>query len=393
MDTKTILACHPAGVRSSRLTIAYYDKSVRKGQWVKSCAVRKSCFSEKRTQKKALLQKPKYKRLDSEKRIQIDTLKRNGYSKAEIARYVGCHPSTIARELSRNKSKKGYRAKKANAKAKYRVNQKAANRRKMTETMWKESKTKLELGWTPEMIQERARKEGRPSVCRELIYQEYYRRQKLVHDGLLYEELPLLPKRRKQRKTRDLNAKKYTKDAGRGKIKDRIDISKRPKSVLNRKRVGHWEGDLINGQTGTGYVLTLVERMTRWTLKCWIPSKETEVVMSAIIGLLGPLSRGMLKTLTFDNGKEFAAFKQLEQALGLKVYFAKPYHSWERGTNENRNGIVRMVLPKGRSFDNILEEEMERIDYLLNDRPLKCLNWRTPREAFSALLNRYLFAA
>ena len=98
----------------------------------------------------------------------------------------------------------------------------------------------------------------------------------------------------------------------------------------------------------------------------------------------------MLKSCTFDNGKEFAKFEQSKQALGSEVYFAHPYHSWERGTNENRKGIVRMVLPKGRSFDDSTEEEMRRIDYMLNDRPLKCLNWRTPRDAFTDLLKRYL---
>lgn len=163
--------------------------------------------------------------------------------------------------------------------------------------------------------------------------------------------------------------------------------------MLNRKRVGHWEGDLINGHDGTGHIVTLVERMTRKALFCCVPTKETAVVMAAVIGLLGAIPKGMLKSLTFDNGKEFAAFKQLEQALGIKVYFAKPYHSWERGTNENRNGVVRMVLPKGRTFDDILEEELKRIDRLLNDRPLRCLDWRTPNEAFNALLNRYLLAA
>lgn len=104
------------------------------------------------------------------------------------------------------------------------------------------------------------------------------------------------------------------------------------------------------------------------------------------------IPKDMLKTCTFDNGKEFAFFKQLEQALGIKVYFAKPYHSWERGTNENRNGVVRKVLPKGSAFDAILDEEMRRIDRMLNDRPLKCLDWRTPREAYTALLHRYLLA-
>ena len=398
MDPKTILACYLNSCRRKRYRLmgAYYSIFGAKKQDGVQNKTPPSEAASKPSMKpssKPRGSKPKYERLDNDKRVRIETLWREGYSKAEIARIIGRHPSTIGRELSKNKSKKGYRAKKANAMAKYRIVEKAQKRHKMTEEVWNAVKEKLEKGWTPEMIQERARRDGKPSVCRELIYQEYYRRQKLVFDGRSDEVLPLLPKRRKLRKTRDRNAKKYTKDAGRGKIKNRVDISERPKNVLNRKRAGHWEGDLVNGLNGTGHIVTIVERMTRWTLKCRVHSKETNVVMSAIIGLLGTLPRGLLKTITFDNGKEFAAFSQLEQAIGIKVYFAKPYHSWERGTNENRNGVVRMVLPKGRSFDDILEEEMKRIDYLLNDRPLRCLDWRTPREAFNLLLNRYIFAA
>ena len=395
MDLKTLLACFMG--RHHRYRLADVDFTT----FARSCEEHgedKPPRPKKRGKKAAKPKTPNYRRLNHDKRIKIETLRDQGVKNAEIARIVGCDRSTISRELKRNgkETKKGkvrYKAKKADGKAKHRAAAKAADRRKMTSETWAEVKAKLELGWTPEMICERSRRDGKPSVCRELIYQEYYRRQALVLSGLSDEKLPLLPKRRKQRKTRDRNAKKYSRDAGRGKIKDREDIDKRPKSVLNRKRVGHWEGDLINGLNGTGHIVTLVERMTRQTLFCRVPSKETAVVTAAIIGLLGALPRGMLRSLTFDNGKEFAAFKQLEQALGIKVYFAKPYHSWERGTNENRNGIVRMVLPKGRTFDDILEEELKRIDILLNDRPLRCLNWRTPREAFNALLNRYLIAA
>ena len=393
MDPRTLFACLRGKPEHRRLTDGDFIKSETSRAKQRETDGTAPEATKSRKRKSSPAKKPAYARLDRDRRVQIETLKRQGFKQAEIARIVGCSPSTISRELRNNKSKKGYLAKKANGMAKQRMLTKAAKRRKMTEAMWQEVKALLKLGWTPEMICQKARRDGKPSVCRELIYREYYRRQKLVLEGLSDEELPLLPKRRKQRKTRDRNAKKYTKDAGRGKIKDRVDISQRPTNVRNRKRVGHWEGDLINGLSGTGHIVTLVERMTRWTLKCWVPTKETDVVIAAIIGLLGSLPRGLLKTLTFDNGKEFAGFKQLEQALGLKVYFAKPYHSWERGTNENRNGVVRMVLPKGRSFDNILEEEMRRIDYLLNDRPLRCLDWRTPREAFNALLKRYLLAA
>ena len=275
--------------------------------------------------------------------------------------------------------------------ARSRVAAKAAKRRKFTPEMCYAITHLRDDGWTFEQSCGRARRDGVPMVCKETLYKEYYRRQRLVMQGKSKEDLPPLPKRRKQRKTRDRNAKKY-RNAGRGKIPGRVDIDERPKTVENRARVGNWEGDLVNGLKGTGNLVTLVERMTRFTLVARVATKEATVVAAAIIGMLGAVPKSMLKSLTFDNGKEFAEFWQLEQALGLKVYFAKPYHSWERGTNENRNGIVRRVLPKGRSFEDILNAELERIDHLLNDRPMKCLDWRTPREAHNALLRRHALA-
>ncbi len=332
---------------------------------------------------------PKYHRLTGENRIIIWALKKEGKSPAYIAKRIGCHRSTICRELERNRSKKGYRAKKAQKKAEYRVREKAEDRRKLTAAMWSDAMAKVDMGWTFEQISGRAKRDGKATVCKETFYKEYYRLQELARKGKSDVALPLLPKRQKKRKTRDRNAKKY-RNAGRGKIPGRVNIDERPKTVENRARIGNWEGDLINGLKGTGNFVTLVERMTRFVFFTYAATKEADTVASAVIGLLASLPKDFLKTLTFDNGKEFAKFGQIKQALGIEVYFAHPYHSWERGTNENRNGIVRMVLPKGRSFDDITEEEMHRIDYMLNDRPLKCLNWRTPREAFTDLLKRYL---
>lgn len=330
----------------------------------------------------------KYHRLTIENRIIIWTLKKEGRSPTYIAKLLGCHRSTICRELNRNKSKKGYRAKKAQKIAEYRARKKAQERRKLTAAIWSDAIAKVGMGWTFEQVSGRAKRDGEPTVCKETFYKEYYRLQELARKGKSDIELPLLPKRQKKRKTRDRNAKKY-RNAGRGRIPDRVDIDERPKTVENRARVGHMEGDLVNGLKGTGNLVTLAERMTRFTFFEYAATKEADVVASVVIGLLASLPKGLLKTLTFDNGKEFALFKSMEQALDIKVYFAKPYHSWERGTNENRNGVIRKVLPKGRSFDNISKEEMRRIDYMLNDRPLKCLNWRTPREAFTDLLKRY----
>ena len=335
---------------------------------------------------------PKYHRLTEEKRIIIETLRKEGLSLRRIADRLGCVPSTVTRELGRNTGKRGYRHKKARGKADRRVREKAAARRKMTPQMWGFIKTKMREGWTPEQIEGRCMRDGIPMVSRETIYKEYYRRQGLVLSGKSDEDLPPLTMRRKKRKTRDRAAGKY-RNAGRGKIPGRVDIGERPKAVESRARVGNWEGDLINGQAGTGNLVVLAERMTRFVLFAYAATKEADDVASAIIGMLAGFPASFLDTLTFDNGKEFAKFGQIRQALGIGVYFAKPYHSWERGTNENRNGIVRKVLPKGRPFDDITEEKMRRIDRMLNDRPLKCLNWRTPREAFTELLRRHVHNA
>lgn len=331
---------------------------------------------------------PAYHRLTEEKRIIIETLRKEGCSNRHMAERVGCSPATVGRELKRNLSGKGYRHGKAQGKANRRAAEKAAKRRRFTEGMWDLAKDRLSKGWTFGQVCGRCRRDGIPMVCAETLYKEYYSRQKLVREGKSHEDLPPLPMRRKKRRTRDRDAKRY-RDAGRGKIKGRVDIDERPKTVESRARVGHLEGDLVNGLKGTGNIVTIAERMTRFTFFAYAATKEADVVASVVTGLLAPLPRGFLKTLTFDNGKEFAMFKLMEQALGVKVYFAKPYHSWERGTNENRNGVVRKVLPKGRSFDDVTEEEMRRIDHMLNDRPLKCLNWRTPREAFTSLPARH----
>lgn len=329
---------------------------------------------------------PAYHRLTDEKRVQIETLVKLGHTQRQIAAILGVAPSTICREKRRNKSKKGYRHRKAAAKAKWRLREKAAKRRKFTERMWTLAKEKLRKGWSFEMFSGRMRREGKEVVSAEAFYQEYYRRQKRVAEGKSDEELPPLPRAHRKRHKR---GKSY-KGAGRGKIPGRVDICERPKAVESRARAGHCEGDLINGLHGTGNLVTIAERMTRFTFFAYVASKDCCAVSEAILQLLGSLPPGLLKTLTFDNGKEFAKFHVLVERLGLKVYFAKPYHSWERGTNENRNGIVRKVLPKGTPFDNLTREQMERIDHMLNDRPMKCLNWRTPREAFERLVKQAL---
>ena len=163
-------------------------------------------------------------------------------------------------------------------------------------------------------------------------------------------------------------------------------IDTRPAEVETRASVGHWEGDLISGAQETGNLVTLVERNTRFTLIGRTDSKEAEEVTRAICALFAPLPRASLQSLTLDNGKEFARHEELARTTDLDVFFAKPYHSWERGTNENTNGLIRRLHPKKSSFSGIGKAEIKRIDTFVNDRPRKCLGWMTPREKMAAFL-------
>ena len=322
---------------------------------------------------------PRYHRLTAADRTTLHALKRDGRRPAYIARALGVARSTVTRELRRNTGGNGYRDGQAEAFAQARAKAKAAKRRKFTEGMWRWAMERLAWGWSFPAIAGRAKLEGVPMVCAEALYQEYYRREKLVSQGRSDEVLPPLPKARRKRRRRG----KRLPGAGRGRIPERVDIAERPASAGTRTEFGHKEADLINGAPGTGHLVTVVERMTRFTWVARVWSKEAAEVADAVIKLLKPFPEELRRTLTLDNGKENARFKRIEKALGIKVYFAKPYHSWERGTNENRNGIVRRVLPKGTSFADIPGETMRRIDALLNDRPMKCLGWRTPREALA----------
>ena len=157
-------------------------------------------------------------------------------------------------------------------------------------------------------------------------------------------------------------------------------IDKRPVEVETRTRVGHWEGDLINGAAATGNLVTLVERSTRYTLLERTDTKEAREVMEEICKLFAGISLAARLSLTFDNGKEFALHEEMERETGMDIYFARPYHSWERGTNENTNGLIRRLYPKKSSFTEIGKSELKKIEEFVNDRPRKCLGWMTPRE-------------
>ena len=315
-----------------------------------------------------------YTRVTEIERSQIYALRQAGKGNNEIARIIGRDKGTVSREVRRNMGQKGYRHQQAHRKAGERA--KRPGPRRFTEEVRRDVEEKLRKGWTPEIICGRAKLEGRAHVCKETIYKHVYEDAKA--GGELWKNLPRAKRKRKRRCPRQ-------EGRGRGVIPGRRGIETRPPEVELRITVGHWEGDLVVGANATGYLVTLVERVTRYTLVGWSATKEADEVKSVIIRLLAAV--GVACTgITFDNGKEFARHAEIAKALKADVFFARPYHSWERGTNENTNGLIRRLYPKSESFASIGGEDLRRIDTFLNDRPRKCLGWKTPREVMAAFL-------
>jgi len=316
-----------------------------------------------------------YTRVTEEERKLIYRWRQDDTSRREIAQRLGRAASSICRELVRNLGLRGYRPKQAQEKAQAQARRPGP--RRFTEEVRADAEARLKEGWTPEMIGERARLDGRPWVCKETIYKYVYADAKTGGD--LWKNLPRAKRKRRRRCPRQ-------DGHGRGRIPNQRMIGTRPAEVETRQTVGHWEGDLINGAYATGNLVTLVERKLRYTLIGRTDSKEAEEVTREICALFATLPKKSRLSLTLDNGKEFAKHETLERDISLNVYFANPYHSWERGTNENTNGLIRRLYPKQSSFSGIGRAELKRIDRFLNDRPRKCLGWRTPREKMAAFL-------
>jgi transposase, IS30 family len=312
-----------------------------------------------------------YKRVTPEERIHIYHWRQEELSIREIGRRLRRPPSTISRELNRNTGQKGYRPKQANDRAVERS--KRAGERIFLDPIKEKVIKHLHAGWTPEIITQRTRKNGQTMVCKETIYKFIYRDSK--NDGDLWLCLPRSHRKRRRRCPKLDNR-------GRGVIPNQKRIDTRPSEVETRELPGHWEGDLINGAHGTGNLVTLVERTTRFTLVGRTDTKESSEVFECMNQLLKAIPSSLRTGLTLDNGKEFALHEKLAKEINIDIYFAYPYHSWERGSNENANGLIRRLHPKKSSFSEINKDSLKAIDSYLNDRPRKCLGWKTPREVF-----------
>ena len=305
-----------------------------------------------------------------EQRYQIYALLKMGHDQTQIAKCLEVHKSTISRELGRNQGQRGYRPKQANKKALKRRNQKAKKR--ITAETWDQIEEKLRVDWSPEQISGWMKKNEEDTISHESIYRYVYADKRTGGD--LHKHL------RCQKKYR----KRYGGKDRRGKIPNRVSIEERPEIVELRERIGDWEADTIIGAGKKGAIVTLVERKSRFTLLDKVDRRTAEATEQAIVRMLQPLIFQVL-TVTFDNGKEFANHEKIAQQLQAKMYFAHPYASWERGTNENTNGLIRQYLPKGSDFSSANDEQISFIKERLNHRPRKCLDFQTPAMVFSQL--------
>jgi len=289
-----------------------------------------------------------------------------GHMQRDIAVSLGVHKSTISREIQRNTGKKGYRPKQAN--------KKALERRKQAQTRIRESDWHLierliKLDWSPEQISLYLNEEQLRQVSHEWIYQYIYQDKRM--GGKLWEHLRCQKKRRKR----------YGSYEKRGQIPERVWIDARPAEVAERKRLGDWEADTIISQGKQQAIVTLTERKSRLTLLKKVNDRTAKTVSQAMIDLLRPFAAQTL-TITCDNGKEFTEHRKIAEALQADVYFAHPQSAWERGSNENANGLIRQYFPKGTNFSDLTDEEITRVEMRLNHRPRKCLGLSSPYMVF-----------
>lgn len=312
-----------------------------------------------------------YTRLTEDERYQIYEDKFMGLSHRQIAKKLNRHHSTIYREIARNKGLRGYRPRQAHQFSQQRHLLKPKHIKMTAEIRRLVSKC-IKKDWSPEQIQGRLRQEGYPMVCYSTIYR--FIQDDKASGGQLYKHL---------RHPRPYK-KRTGKPEGRGQIIGRISIDERPDIVDQKVRLGDWEADTVIGKGHKGVLVTLSERVSKKTLIARVQSKHAAGVTAAIVGLLKP-EKSNLHTITFDNGKEFAYHKQISKALDIDGYFAHPYHSWERGLNENHNGLIRQYLPKGMVLDQVTDKEIHTIQEKLNNRPRKTLGYKTPNEVYEEM--------
>lgn len=313
----------------------------------------------------------KYTHLTQDERYQIAILAKAGHDRSDIARVMERHKSTISREMTRNRGARGYRPKQAHARSKFRA---AQNGPRVAAETWAIVAVKLAETWSPEQISGHLKVNGQATVSHEAIYQHIYADKRA--GGTLHRALRCQKVRRKR----------YGGRERRGTIPNQVSIDLRPAVVAERGRFGDWEGDLVIGAGQKQALVTLNERTSRYTLIAHVPKKTAQAVSDAMVSMLTPFA-ACVHTLTTDNGKEFAQHERIAKQLGADFFFAHPYASWERGANENMNGLIRQFFPKKMAFESITLGDIELAMHRLNHRPRKCLGFKTPHEVFMKQLH------
>ena len=311
-----------------------------------------------------------YQQLTLEERTMIYGFCKVDYSISEIAKELGRHKSTISREIQRNTGQRGYRPKQADEMSILRKKS-AYKAVKWTSETENEVRNKLKAKWSPEQISAWLKKCKSITISHQRIYQ--FIEEDKMSGGNLYRNLRQGNKKR--RKKYGVNASK------RGQIQNRVPISKRPDYIEKRNTTGHWEGDTIIGKNHKKAMITLVERKHGFTVIEKVESKNAELVAEKICKALLKY-KDQVKSITFDNGLEFAAHEIVSKSLNCKIFFADPYSSYQRGTNENTNGLIRQYFPKGSDFDDYSDEDVLKVMVSLNKRPRKRLNFYTPEDRF-----------
>lgn len=304
-----------------------------------------------------------YTHLSQSERYQIQSLRDAGLSITQTALRLGRHRSTIVREIARNSgANEAYQAHSAHQQARARQSGQT-NAQRLGDAQWALVLSYLQLDLSPQQAAARLGLEKRLRISHTCIYNWLHRM------GRVATRLRCGQRRRKAH-------------SGVGQLRDRTGIAQRPAIVDKRARLGDWEGDtIVSGAGGLAALVTLTERRSRYTLAQHVQRRRAEPVGQAIIEMLRPHSRHR-HTLTLDNGKEFADHKWVHRRLKTKVYFADPHSPWQRGLNENHNGLLRHYFPKGSDLGAASEQQVQQAVYMLNHRPRRCLGWKTPHEVF-----------
>ncbi len=308
-----------------------------------------------------------YTQLTPEQRYQIQAFLKTQQPQTQLAAVLGVHPSTISRELRRNRGRRGYRAQQAQGLAQAR--QVAKRQPRLAPVIWQQVDTLLRQTWSPEQICGRFQQEQGETINHEWIDQHIYEDKRTGGD--LYRSLRCQRKRRKR----------YGTYSRRGRIANQVSIDERPAVVTALERIGDWEGDTVIGKGHEGVLVTVVERTSKYTVREGVSHTTSAAVHQAVTRGLPPY-KAQVHTITYDNGLEFSEHAGMAKDLEAQICFAHPYASWERGLNANTNGLIRTCFPKDQDLRGVTDEQPTTVMETLNHRPRKTLGYRTPHEVF-----------